>query len=146
MEENQAEMMAEFKVLIQRFSKILEGNGVPGLVQRVTELETNRVVDHKDLTSLITVVRSLESKLEGIPSLFNSMEQVQKSLVRISEYDQVKTKLEAHLKEFENSSEEEKKARDRKDKITDGLIGSVITFVVILFLTLLLSKFGIVSP
>jgi len=137
--------LQQLKDITTRMNKILEGNGLPGLVQKVNHLENQRIIDRKDVDAITTIVRSIETKVGKMGDLSKSLENIIKQVESndyaglIKQVDKTTENLNAHLRETQE-------LKTKRDKLTSAVNTAVLVYVAVGIIKLVLNALGIVLP
>lgn len=137
--------LQQLKDITTRMNKILEGNGLPGIVQRVNHLENQRIIDRKDVDAITTIVRSIETKVGKMGELSQSLETIVKQVEShdysglFAQVNKVTESLNTHLKETQE-------LKTNRDKLTSAVNTAVLVYVAIGIVKLVLNALGIVLP
>ena len=145
MAENIEVSLQQLKDITNRMNKILEGNGLPGLVQKVTFLETQRVLDRKDVDAITTIVKSIEQEVNKITAMGASIESISQR-VNSSNYSEMATKLGETTRCLNDHLLETKEKKSKMDKLTSAVNSAVLVYVALGIIKLLFNALGIDIP
>jgi len=145
MAENIEVSLQQLKDITTRMNRILEGNGLPGLIQKVTFLETQRVLDRKDVDAITTIVRSIEQEANKITAMGASLESIS-CKVNATDYTKLMTEIHQTTKSLEEHLQETKEKKSKAEKLTSAVNSAVLVYVALGVLKILFNALGINIP
>lgn len=145
MAENIDVSLQQLKDITARMNRILEGNGLPGIVQKVNYLETQRVLDRKDVDAITTIVRAIECEVNKISSMRLSLDSISNKVNSV-DYSDLLHRIEQTGKSLDEHLQETKEIKSKRDKLTAAVNSAILVYVALSLIKLVLNAFGIVIP
>ena len=145
MAENIEVSLQQLKDITNRMNKILEGNGLPGLIQKVNFLETQRVLDRKDVDAITTIVKSIECEANKITAMGDALKSISQR-VDSNNYVELMTRVSQTTKSLEDHLQETKEKKSKTEKLTSAVNSAVLVYVALAVLKLLFNALGLNIP